>query len=447
MRIDRLHIENFKKYAKQDWELHPQFTLFVGDNGSGKTTVLDALAVAMGIWLVDPPDSSLANSRRNIYANEIRLVPSSVGDRLLFREAEGGVVINATGSLGPRSSISWTRQIRPGGERTTNADAQEARVLIADLFRRDGEGEKLTFPIIAYYGAGRAWLPSRDRTENLKKAEGKAKRWAAFYDCLFERIRPTALRDWFRSETVAMGNLGGKTRPGFEVVRRAILACVPEGRQVSFDGDRNEIVLTIGDQSQPFDNLSAGQRMMLATVADLAIKMVTQNNYLVPAVQLGPEDEPIPRVLRETPGVVLIDEIDVHLHPSWQRRLFRDLTRTFPAVQFVCTTHSPQVIGEVPRDCIWVLEGDSLRRPAVSKGADSNWLLEHVLPPSKSRNQDAQALIERTESALANGQLDGARAALAEMRRLLDGEDGAVARLEAELGTLEALTRENDPKA
>ena len=99
--------------------------------------------------------------------------------------------------------------------------------------------------------------------------------------------------------------------------------------------------------AQPFTNLSAGQRTMLALVADLAIKMVTQNNYLVPEDDPAPTNGALPDVLAQTPGVVLIDELDVHLHPRWQRRVASDLKSTFPRIQFVCTTHSPQVIGEV----------------------------------------------------------------------------------------------------
>ena len=134
-------------------------------------------------------------------------------------------------------------------------------------------------------------------------------------------------------------------RPGFEVVRRAILGCVLGADGVWFDADREQIVLSIDGNAQPFGNLSAGQRMMLALVADIAIKAVTQNAHLLPADELGAEDDPLPRLLRETPGVVLIDELDVHLHPRWQRRAATDLKRTFPGIQFVCTSHSPQVIG------------------------------------------------------------------------------------------------------
>src|SRR3954454_16167453 len=70
MRIDRLELLNFKKFASLDLELHPRFTLLIGENGAGKTSVLDALAVSLGVWLVEPPDSTLLNSRRGIYPSE-----------------------------------------------------------------------------------------------------------------------------------------------------------------------------------------------------------------------------------------------------------------------------------------------------------------------------------------------------------------------------------------
>ena len=123
--------------------------------------------------------------------------------------------------------------------------------------------------------------------------------------------------------------------------------CVPGADRMWFDGDRSEIVLSIERQAQPFSNLSAGQRMMLALVADIAIKAVTQNNHLVPEHVPATANGALPDVLAQTPGVVLIDELDVHLHPRWQRRVATDLKSTFPRIQFVCTSHSPQVIGEV----------------------------------------------------------------------------------------------------
>ncbi len=62
MRIQQLEVENFKKFERQTFELDSRFTVFIGENGAGKTSILDALAIAASIWLVDPPDSTLSNS-------------------------------------------------------------------------------------------------------------------------------------------------------------------------------------------------------------------------------------------------------------------------------------------------------------------------------------------------------------------------------------------------
>lgn len=343
MRIDQLSVQNFKKFATQTFLLHPHFTLLVGENGSGKTSVLDALAVSMGVWLVETPDTSLQNSRRNILPTEIRLEPSVKGDRIQFQE-KLPVLVQATGQIGDQQDVTWVRQIKAGGKRTTNNDAKAALDIIGDIYRRDAAGESIICPVLAYYGAGRAWLPSNQRLPAEVKSNGPARRWAAFYDCFNERIRFDELRTWFHRETTAAGNRGGRMRPGFEVVRRAVMGCVPNADRLWFDPDREQIVLSIAGHAQPFDNLSAGQRMMLALVADIAIKAVTQNAFLLPSDELGPEDAPLPRLLQQTPGIVLVDELDVHLHPRWQRHVIEDLRTTFPQIQFIATTHSPFLI-------------------------------------------------------------------------------------------------------
>ena len=340
MRIDRLRMQNFKRFADHTLELHPRFTLLVGDNGAGKTTILDALAVAAAVWLVKPPESMLASSGRNILANEIRLDLKQGGDRPQFVECKP-VSITATGEIAGQHA-QWCRQIRRRGARTTNVEAASALRIIENHFSQDSGGESVPSPVIAYYGAGRAWLPSRARSSTGLKARGPARRWEAFYDCFEERIRLGDLRIWFQREAIASANRAGRWRPGYEVVKHAIVRCVPDADDLWYDGDREEIVLSIEGHAQPFTNLSAGQRMMVALVADVATKVVMQNSYLVSDARL--DDDEVPPVLQQTPGMVLIDEIDVHLHPKWQRQVVRDLKETFPMVQFVCTSHSPFII-------------------------------------------------------------------------------------------------------
>jgi predicted ATP-binding protein involved in virulence len=444
MRIDRLELRNFKKFDALDLRLNRQFTLLIGENGAGKTSLLDALAVALGVWLVEPPDSTLLNSRRGISPSEIRLESTQTGDRVQFREASGGVSIKATGRIEDQDDLVWEHQIRPGKRKASNSGAKAALEVVAAAYERANRDEHVLLPVIAYYGAGRAWLPHHERPKSRSAASGSARRWAAFYDCLNERIRIADLGDWFHQEALAAVNRGGRFRAGYEVVRTAVMRCIPDSDGMWFDGDRSEIVLSIKGYAQPFSNLSAGQRMMLALMADIAVKAVTQNNYLVPDDGPAPAAGALPDVLAQTPGVVLIDELDVHLHPSWQRRVATDLKRTFPKIQFVCTSHSPQVIGEVTPDEIRVLdEPADGRAPDQSFGLDSNAILEDVMG-AQSRNVSGVEAIEAVETALEQGDLDAARERLVALKQLQHGTTRDTARLEATINNLEILTNEDN---
>lgn len=435
MRIEKLEIENFKGFAKQSIALHPHFNLLVGENGSGKTTILDALAVAAGIWLVNPPDTMLRNCGRNILASEIRLTTQQQGDRVQFVQ-ERPVVIRAEGTIGGKS-VTWARQIREDGQRTTNMQAKKALDIVTGIYQKDQSGEKMICPILAYYGAGRAWISSNERIPKEAKTNGEARRWAAFYDCFNERIRPAELREWFHRETTAAGNLGGKMRPGFEVVRRAILRCVPDADAVWFDADRKQIVLSIAGNAMPFDSLSAGQRMMLALVADLAVKAVTQNAFLVPSDDLGPMDGPLPRVLAETPGLVLIDELDVHLHPRWQRRVAADLKATFPTIQFVCTSHSPQIIGELPPNEIRLLKGCEIITPDHSYGVDSSRVLEELMD-AKSRNNAVGKRLGDLANLIDQEKFEDARKLYGDLALMVGEDDPEMTRAKTLMAFLES---------
>jgi predicted ATP-binding protein involved in virulence len=434
MRIDRLEIVNFKKFPRQTFELHPHFTLFVGENGAGKTTVLDALAVAAAVWLVKTPDSTLASSHREIFATEIRLEPETKGDRIQFRERRP-VKVQATGRIGDNEQVSWTRQIRQDGKRTSNAEARRALACVKDIYTRDNAGENVLCPVLAYYGAGRAWLSSNERVPKPQK-NGPARRWAAFYDCFNERIRFAELQNWFSRESVERGNRSGRWRPGFEAVRRAVLRCVPGADDVRFDPDRDQIVLSIDRHVQPFDNLSAGQRMMLALVADLAIKAVTQNAFLLPPDELPPDGQ-LPEVLKQTPGIVLIDELDVHLHPKWQRRVAKDLKETFPGLQFACTSHSPQVIGEVRPEEIRSLDNDEVTTPGRSFGIDSSRILEEVMD-APSRNESVKALLGHLFQTIDQEDFGGARRLLPEVEAQIGPDDPEITRARALMNFLES---------
>jgi predicted ATP-binding protein involved in virulence len=432
MRIDRIELRNFKMFAQSTLEFPRSkngptdggsFHVLIGENGTGKTSVLDAVAVALGVWLEKVPDSLLANSYRHLTKNDKRLTGTQQGDRTLPQQVPETMSVLASGAILDRRGVSWGQSLPVGKTRVSNAASREVMALIWSAYERVSRGEHILLPVICYYGAGRAWLAHNERKKGKAKANGPSNRWEALYDCLNERIRLADLAHWFQGEHIAMGNRQGRYRPGFEVVRRAILACVPEADGVWYDSDSQEIALSISGNPQPFGNLSAGQRVMLALVADLAIRMVTQNNFLVPADVLGPEDEPLPRVLAQTPGVVLIDELDVHLHPKWQRAVTADLKRIFPRIQFLTTTHSPQVIGGVEsQEIIRLLPDGTHDVPVQSFGMDTNWILE-VLMDADKEVPSVKHGIEGIFNLIAERKLDDAQLKLLELRQRIGNSE------------------------
>ena len=145
-----------------------------------------------------------------------------------------------------------------------------------------------------------------------------------------------------------------------------------------------------------FDSLSDGERVMVALVADIARRACILNP------QLGDD------VLKRTPGIVLIDELDLHLHPQWQRRLPNGLKEAFPAMQFITTSHSPQILSELSPEEIIVLIGESAERPEASYGLNSDRVLEDIME-SASRPQKIKDSLSKLFVAIERGLLDEAK--------------------------------------
>ena len=438
MRIDSIQIANFRGIEHLDLTFDPRFTLLVGDNGSGKTSILSAVSVALGIWHVSGIVRG-AKQWRNIVDHEVREVLKSDENGERVFAVAGQVQITAKGSIGERAPHAWTRRKRARKSKTVD---QWAEKLIADIQAAVTAREEKTeaLPLLAYYGAGRAWLPSNEREMADLSGDLKSRPGDGYYDCLNERIRIKDVLKWFVLQA-AKRDEKGQFKPAFEAVRLALKRGIPGIDEIYWDHTKGEVVVSIQGGAQPFSNLSDGQRTMASTLADMAIRAVALNAHLLGNGNGGAHPE---RVLDETPGVVLIDEVDVHLHPEWQRSVVEDLLATFPRVQFICSSHSAQVEGEVPARQVWILEDGRPRHPSVSF-ADSNWVLEHFMGrEASSRNAEVKKLLEQAEASLGEGELQSAEASLEKAREKMGGEDGELARLENSLATLNALARADD---
>jgi predicted ATP-binding protein involved in virulence len=402
MRIDHLVIENFKGFSKREFSFASGFNLIVGTNGTGKTSTLEALAVAAGSWFL----GLRGYDSRHMLPNEVRLEPRNFDGEIRF-EAQYPAKVTAAGLVMDEMLI-WERSVDTPNGKTRFMHAANVKALAANADAHVRSGEGITLPLISYYGTGRLWQEPR-ATSQVKKPDklvGKKElsRLEGYKNSVDPRLSTRDLVIWIARQSW-IGYQQGKEPPVFQAVKQAIIGCVEDAENLYFDPKRGEVIVVMRDHgAQPFFNLSDGQRCMLAMVGDIAQKAAKLNP------QLGAN------VLLETPGVVLIDELDLHLHPRWQRRVITDLRRTFPKIQFICTTHSPQLIGQAKSGEIILLDELQDEHPGQSFGMDSNWVLRHIMG-SDDRDPQVAARLDEIFEDIEESRFEEAGVKVSELRK------------------------------
>lgn len=363
MRIDRISIRNFKGFEERTLHFprplkalasaNGSVHVVIGENGTGKTTALDALAVAMGIWHV----ACKGYGSRGITDEEVRVLAEGQNGRVSFVPA-GEVMVAVRGEIDGKTA-GWARSRKDLDKNTVNALVEgnaygldEARALVK---KTQEPKSQAVLPVLAYYGAGRLWLepnaPKKTKAGAPKQDKADLLRFAPYRGCLDSRCRARDLNQWLLDHDWDAYQTG-EPDPGYELVKKALLRCLPNATRLRFAPKMKEV--TVGfekREEQAFSNLSDGQRNMLALVGDLAVKAVRLNH-----AQLGDE------TLKQTPGIVLIDEIDLHLHPTWQRLVLENLRTVFPNLQFIATTHSPFIVQTLREGELVMLEGQPLQQ-------------------------------------------------------------------------------------
>ncbi|WP_317616588.1 AAA family ATPase [Nostoc sp. 'Peltigera membranacea cyanobiont' 232] len=239
---------------------------------------------------------------------------------------------------------------------------------------------------------------------------------------------------WFRS-LEDLENEERRDNPDFktqqlEVVRQSIYSLIPGFSNLRVR--RSPLRMTVRKQGEELtvNQLSDGEKCLLAMVGDLARRLAIANPGLT---------EPL-----EGEGVVLIDEIELHLHPKWQREIIPALTRTFPNCQFIVTTHSPQVISQVKPEGIYILEktdeGVVAKRPESSFGRDSNRILEDLMGVP-ARPQEIKDRLHELFRLIDEGNLDGARQLSQEIADIIGQDEPELVKASVSIRRKEILKR------
>ncbi|MFN0216248.1 MAG: AAA family ATPase [Saprospiraceae bacterium] len=374
MKLHSIEINNFRCFEHLYLELHSQLNVFVGLNGSGKTALLEALKVSLGGVFLGmnsgwTPISKI--SREDVFYSKYskNLEPKPPAE------------ISTIGSLNERK-IKWKRVLKSVSKyaRTNNKESSEIKIAVEELAQKVKDNKPNAFlPLIAYF--------TTDRLCHCKTLEFDGTYGSRFrgYDLCMEAMYSFEMGEWYKTQELArlqaIRHKEESVLPELDVVQKAIAHFVPGVVDVYFDFTRETVCLKFEDgKHQPIETLSDGFKNLIVLVSDLTIR----------CLMLNPE---LGLKANEAQGVVLIDEVDLHLHPTWQRQVIPKLLKSFPNVQFFITTHSPQVLSQLPKECVFLLKDNQIESGEVfTEGRDTNSILKDVFKVPELEEKDEKEI-------------------------------------------------------
>ena len=400
LKINKLYLDNYRCFKDFTIDFHDQLTVLVATNGKGKTAILDAIAVAFGTFV-----NSTGLARGSVFnRSDVQKIKARETKTNEMEEVYP-LVLEANGLIN-NEVTHWSRELhKPKGAITTK-DTKPLIQYGQDIRNKVVHKVDEIIPLISYYGTGRLWGLKKI---TLNKKQHETSRLSGYIDCLDPLSSYKSFESWYvdiclaelelKIEEIEKNNLDISNNE-FTSIRKSIQQAV--NHIVEKNTGWKDIVYkkraeTIVAQNETFGELSLmqlsdGIRNMIGLVADIAYR----------AVKLNPHLENAPK---QTPGIVLIDEVDMHLHPKWQQTVLTDLTKAFPNIQFIVTTHSPQVLSTVKKEQIRILGENVVSTPSThSFGEDSSVLLAELmnvspLPPLEivEKRKEYQRLIEDRE--------------------------------------------------
>jgi predicted ATP-binding protein involved in virulence len=326
MNISNLVIDNFRSKEHLQIQLGSKLTLLVGENGTGKTSILDAIAIGLGAVLTHLPKvSGISFKKTDLRQNNNQLSPYT---RIRIETTEG---------------IVWDRTDRRDKSKKTSTTVpagiglQKLRKFLDEqIINPFNENQDFQLPVYSYYGVSRALLDVPLRRRGFPKTH---QRFEALENALNAVSRFKSAFVWFYNKENEEQRKQKELKsfdyrlPELEAVRNAISKMFPDITEPHIMLNPLRFAVKKGEEILDITQLSDGYKTLLSLVIDLAARMALANPGITNPLN--------------SPAIVLIDEIDLHLHPEWQRRVIGDLTTVFTKTQFILTTHSPYIVESV----------------------------------------------------------------------------------------------------
>ncbi len=376
MLIKSLRLKNYRSFEEFNIDFDDNLTVIVAENGVGKSSVLDAVSVALGQFV----GGFDAGRDSGFVPDDARLAitNSDSTTHMIEMESQYPIELFAKGQVDGIDE-EWSRDLTGNKARTTYGKASVLNQYAKKLQDEVRKELRVSLPIISYYGTGRLW----NQKQKVKESSEHHSRLFGYDRALEPASTYKEFAKWFEDESkaeydkiVEMVQRGEsinsnliEASAGLQNIREAVNIClkVSGWENIRYNSKFKKIIATHSTQGViPVERLSDGVRSMLAMTADIAYRCTKLNPHLNNAP-------------KETKGIVQIDEIEMHLHPKWQQEVIPNLQKAFPLIQFIITTHSPQVLSGIKNEAIRIISNAKVySAPLGTEGAEASRILKRV---------------------------------------------------------------------
>lgn len=378
MIIKHLVIENFRAIEHLELDCSNSVNVFIGDNGAGKSTVLDAINILYS-WLVARLDSTKGKGK-SIQKDDIR-----IGAQYCFLS----VMVEHHGTHASWSLYKSKQASHPEPQKQTDLEQLNRFV---EQIHSSFEKEK---PLLSYYGVNRNVNPVRyDKSLSEKKnsktsdsfSNYASANWKTFFNWFYEsENEENRMKVWvdskYHNETL-------------DVVRACLTDVFPGYSNLKIEDKPTRLVIYKNNKKINFDRLSDGEKCYITLILDIARRLAI-NSFDGGAPLMGKQ-------------IVLIDEVDLHLHPSWQLHVIGNLERKFPNCQFFITSHSSLVLSGLKESgqLVVLRDGRRLQMSDIPYGDNGDYILKRFFSLNEVRNPEVQTVIDEVASELAKEKTD-----------------------------------------
>ncbi|MGD1872616.1 MAG: AAA family ATPase [Mastigocoleus sp.] len=398
MRIKRIQLQSFRGIKDMQIDFQEREpNIFIGINGVGKSSILDCLAILLSRYT--SPVQFPSTSGRLFREEDISHGKPDTHNEITVDTGDG--------------EVTWSlAKVQKRRSKNSSTDLSQLRELVEKTHSQLEANPNFNLSVIVHYCVNRAVI---DIPLKVRKKHSLDRVTAYEQSLHGVQINFNNFFQWFRKledlENENRRDSPDYKNPQLEAVRQAIYSLISGLSDLRVR--RSPLRMTVKKFSRELNvnQLSDGEKCLLAMVGDLARRLAIANPG---------RDEPL-----QGDGIVLIDEVELHLHPKWQRDIIPALIKTFPNCQFIVTTHSPQVISHVKPEGVYILEntdeGIVAIQPDISFGRDSNQILEDLMEVPE-RPQEIKNYLQQLFKYIDKGNIEKARELRQELSELI-GED------------------------